>query len=213
MKKETPIQISYNSLLIIIINVGGQIKFITEPFAKLLGYSVDELIGQDVNRLFKRDDLSNLETLIKTIDGSPSLDFHNFDSLIVTNSDESIDLNLQIIQLSNHYLNNFSYVILSDNIIYRKFVRQVFEKSKHDLQEIYNLSNELILVLNSEKKVIYTNNKWEENFGIKATTDAAISLETLFDIEVVSEFVQALDTLSEVNSFSKIGRASCRERV
>ncbi len=204
MKKETPIQISYNSLLIIIINVGGQIKFITEPFAKLLGYNVDDLIGSDVSKLFKKNDLTNLEKLIKNIDGSPNLDFHNFDSLIVNNSDESIDLNLQIIQLSNHYLNNFSYVILSDNVIYRKFVHQVFEKSKHDLQEIYNLSNELILVLSSERKIIFANNKWVENFGFKATSDSTLSLESLFDFEVVSEFAKALDSLNETNSFSRI---------
>ncbi len=204
MKKNTPIQISYNSLLIIIINSSGLIKFVTKPFAKLLGYSINDLIGSDIKKLFKKKELQDLKRLIHSLDGAPSLKFHDLNSLIVTNSNESVDLDLQVIQLSNHYLNNFSYVILSDNIIYRSFVQHVFEKSKHDLQKIYDISNELILVLNSDRKVIYTNNKWEENFGFKGTNDSDIYLDSLFNNEAVSNFTKSLDTLSESNNFSKL---------
>ncbi len=204
MKKNTPIQISYNNLLIIIINSKRKIKFITEPFATLLGYDVGELIDIDIDGFFKKRDINTLKSIIDSIDGAPSVEFHDFKSLIITKTNNSIDLDLQIIQLRNHFLNNFSYVILSNNIIYRKFVKQIFEKSNHDLQKIYSLSNELIIVLNSTRNIIYANNKWEENFGIKAIDNKEIPLADLFDAEVVSTFRESLDQLSKTNSYTNI---------
>jgi len=204
LNKETPIQISYNNLLIVIVNINGQIKFITQPMANLLGYSVDDLIGGDINKLFSDTDIVKIKNLVTSLNHSDNLDFHNIDSLMISKNDESIDLDLQVIQLKNNYLNNYSYVILSDNIIYRKFVREVFKKSKHDLQKIYSISNELVFVLNSKRDLIFANNNWEKNFGIKSTKNSIISLDTFFDSDVIKELSNSLDELSINTNYSKV---------
>ena len=204
MTKETPIQISYTNLLIIVINSEGQIRFVTKPMAVLLGYSIDDLIGSDINRLFSTTDLNKLEKLIRFLDESDNLEFQDFQSLITTESNDSIDLNLKVIQLKNNFLDNYSYAILSDNIIYRNFIKKSFQTSKHNLREIYKIANELIIVLDISKKVIHLNNKWLSDFGFINNENSKIELNSLFDTKITNEINQALESLSELKSFSRL---------
>lgn len=204
MTQETPIQISYTNLLIIIINSEGQIRFVTKPMAVLLGYSIDDLIGSDINRLFTTTDINRLEKLINFLDESDNLEFQDFQSLIVTKSDDNIDLNLKVIQLKNNFLDSYSYAILSDNIIYRNFIKKAFQTSKHNLREIYKIANELILILNLSKNIIHINNKWQENFGFENNDNKKITLAELFDSQVVFEITESLENLNLENSFKRL---------
>lgn len=204
MEKETPIQISYTNLLTLIINPDGQIRFITKPLATLLGYEIKDLIGSDINKLFDTNELNKLEKLVSYINTSENLEFQDFPSLIITKSNQSLDLNLKVIQLKNNFLDNYSYAILSDNIIYRNFIKKIFQTSKHNLREIYQIANELILILNINKKVIHINNKWQANFGFNNPNSSEISLESLFEKNVVDQITQSIDNLSIEKSFSRL---------
>jgi PAS domain S-box-containing protein len=204
LTKETPIQISYTNLLIILINSDGQIRFVTKPLANLLGYSIDNLIGSDINRLFKNTDLKKLEKLIGFLNDSDNLEFQDFRPLILTKSQDSIDLNLKVIQLKNNFLDNYSYAILSDNIIYRNFVKKVFENSKHNLREIYKIANELIFILDINKNVIHINNKWQSNFGFKESSNRKTKLDKLFDFETVKIIENTLSNLNDKTSFKRL---------
>ena len=203
-QKETPIHISYTNLLILIINSEGQIRFVTKPLATLLGYNINELIGSDINTLFGESELKILEKLVGYINTSENLEFQDFPSLILSKSKEKLDLNLKVIQLKNNFLDNYSYAILSDNIIYRNSIKQILESSKHNLRDIYSIAKELILILDVNKKLIHINQKWLLNLGLKSIPKTGIGLENLFNKEVVQTMITSLDLLDATNTFQRL---------
>ncbi|VAW28429.1 Aerobic respiration control sensor protein ArcB, partial [hydrothermal vent metagenome] len=200
MEKETPIHISYTNLLTLIINPEGQIRFVTKPLATLLGYSIAELIGSDVNILFKPKELKKLEALISSINLSENLEFQEFPALIQPKSAQNLDLNLKVVQLKNSFLNTYSYAILSDNIIYRNFVKKILDKSNHSLKELYKIANELILILDIRKKIIYINDKWRNNLGFEDMPEGGLELTTLIEEEASAAMLEALEKLDEKHS-------------
>lgn len=204
MEKEIPIHISYTNLLILIINSEGQIRFVTKPLATLLGYKIEELIGQDINTLFDKNELRKLEELVGFINTSENLEFQDFPSLILSKSNENLDLNLKVIQLKNNFLGNYSYAILSDNIIYRNFIKHILESSKHNLRDIYSIAKELIIILDINKNLIHVNKKWLSIFGIKEVPESGLTLDTLFDSEVVQTLINSLDLLDSKNSIQRL---------
>ena len=187
MEKEIPIHISYTNLLTLIINSEGQIRFVTKPMASLLGYTIEELIGSDISKLFAQSELKKLENLVSTTNHKENFELQDFPSFILTKSARSLDLNLKVVQLKNNFLNSFSYAILSDNIIYRNFVSKIFESSKHNLRELYKIANEFIFILTIDRNVVYINKKWKSNFGINQSLESSQTIESLFDQEFASK--------------------------
>ncbi|MCF6353235.1 MAG: PAS domain S-box protein [Cyclobacteriaceae bacterium] len=204
MKKEAPIQISYTNLLSLIINPDGQIRFITKPMASLLGYTIEELIGININKLFEADELKKLKNLISTINDLENLEFLNFPSLILTKTNTSLDLNLKVIQLKNNLLNNYAYAILSDNTIYRNFVKKVLKSSKHNLQELYKIANELIFILDINKNIIFLSEKWQSNLGINISLKSKQTLDTLFNQKLTNTIKEELQKLTLESSIKRL---------
>ncbi|MCF6360307.1 MAG: PAS domain S-box protein [Cyclobacteriaceae bacterium] len=187
-----------------IINSEGQIRFVTKPLATLLGYNIEDLIGKDINILFKPKELKKLEKLVGFIDTAENLDFQDFPFLIQPKSTQSLDLNLKVIQLKNSFLNTYYYAILSDNIIYRNFIKKKFDTSNHSLKELYKIANELIIILDISKQVIHVNEKWKESLGYVDTPEASFSLATLIGEEASSIISESLGQLSTKNSFNRL---------
>lgn len=204
MEKETPIHISYTNLLTLIINSEGQIRFVTKPMATLLGYSIEELIGADINILFKPNELTKLESLVSSINSSENLEFQEFPALIQPKSTKSLDLNLKVVQLKNSFLNAYSYAILSDNIIYRNFVKKIFKESNHSIRELYKIANELILILNIDKKVIHINKKWQVNLGFKDLPKEGLPLSEFIEEDAFHTFNESLNKLTGKKSFTRL---------
>ncbi len=204
MEKEIPIHISYTNLLAIVINPDGQIRFIAKPFATLLGYEIEELIGSDVKKIFATKELIKLKKLLGFLNKKENLEFQDFPFLIKTKLNQPLDLNLKVIQLKNNFLGDYSYAIISDNIIYQNSIKQIFQQTKHNLSQIYKVANELILILNLKKQIIYFNNKWQSNFGFNNEINSNKSLNKLFKKEVVEKIVSQLDLLTVKNSFCKL---------
>ncbi len=204
MKKEAPIQISYTNLLTLIINPDGQIRFVTKPLATLLGYTIEELIGSDIDLLFEANELKKLKTLVGKIDTAKNLAFQNFPYLISSKSAQKLDLSLKVIQLKNGFLNTFSYAILSDNVIYRNFVKKTFEASDHSLKELYKVANELIIILDINKKIIHLNEKWQKNLGFENLHVEGLGLRDLIEEEASRTILESLENLSIKNSFTKL---------
>ncbi len=204
MEKETPIHISYTNLLALIINPEGQIRFVTKPLATLLGYGIEELIDRDVSLLFNPDELKKLESLIGSINSSENIEFQEFPALIQSKSIQYLDLNLKVVQLKNSFLNAYSYAILSDNIIYRNFVKKILDASNHSLKELYKVANELVLILDIHKKVIYINEKWRKKLGFKNLPDGGLELVALFEEKVSSTMLNALEKLDAKHSITRL---------
>ena len=204
MLQETPIQISYTNLLALIINAKGNIRFVTKPMATLLGYSIEELIGIDINQLFHQRELLQLKELITGLNKTATRTFQDFPSNMKTKHGQMLDLNLKIIQLNNSFLEEYSYVVLSDNVIYRNFVKQVFEASDHQIKELYNIANEMVMILNKHQQIVYLNEKWQQKLDINILPDNTYKLSEIFDKETSHSLEQAIQKADNQPHISRL---------
>ncbi len=204
MEKEAPIQISYTNLLTLIINTDGKIRFITKPMALLLGFEIDELIGRDISLLFEANEIKKLESLVQSIDTAENLDFHDFPALILSKTSKPLELNLKIIQIKNSFLNAYSYAILSDNIIYRNSVSEIFSISNHSIKELYEIANEAILILDIHKNISHLNKRWKSKLGFKEVQIKGLPLEELIGFNAAHTLNEELKKLDSDNPFIKL---------
>ncbi|MCB0496045.1 MAG: PAS domain S-box protein [Cyclobacteriaceae bacterium] len=201
MEREVSTPISYTSLLALMVNPDGVINFVTQPMAQILGYKVAELIGQNVlNCLIADKEKSNVSKLIL----AEQSQIISLNTSLISKQNEPIDLRLQLISLKNNLLNEHKTVFVSDNIIFGSIIKKALDKRKNELFELFDLTEELIVILNSRKEIVYTNPSWDSKLGQGCNKKGIRNFENCFEKQSALSLYNSLEKLNSQNRFTNI---------
>ena len=199
--KRTTIPINYTSLLALMVDPKGIIRFVTKPMAQILGYSITDLIGKNfLNELITEGERESSANEINHIQEK----IVNFNKPLLSRENELIDFRLQLVTVKNNFLNTYNTVLVSDNIIYGNLIKNALSAPQNNLRELFELANELIILLNSEKEIVYTNPRWKEKIGFLNKIGTAHNLEVCFDENNRLVLENALNKLNKQSNSESI---------
>lgn len=148
------------------VNSDGIIRFITKPMANILGYTIQEMVGQNVlDQLITKSERKNSQKILNKANQINYGEFIDFDFKLLTKQGDSYDLKVKLVRLKNDFLDSYNIALISDNIVYGKVIEKALIESQGKLDELYELADELILFLDSSRSIIYSNKTFNSKFG------------------------------------------------
>ena len=185
--------ISYSNLLALMVNPDGIIRFVTKPMAHILGYSVDEMVGKNVLRLLiPKIEQGNATKIIR----EHHAQIKEFGAPFLHKENKPVDLRLQTVSLKNDFLDTHNTVFVSDDIVFGNVIRKILNKPDNNLKELFELSEELIVLFDPKTNLIYANPSWVGKIGPDQNNQETKNLPQFLDQQTKGTLEKAFKKLT-----------------
>lgn len=186
--------------LAIIISRKGMIKFVTYELAMLLGYSINELLGQNAIKLLvddteAEDRLTQLDFIYK----QESL-IEAFDITIKSKHGTPINFRFNILKLESTEGSTEDLALVGDNLAKTKKFKAELSSEQKQVEQILESTREFVIIIDKNETLSMVNEVARRKLGFKA----GISLREILDPSDVRHTTSFLNSLSNISSTSNI---------
>jgi len=152
-------------LLAMTFDVTGHITYVNDALLEHTQHTREEVIGQDVvdimvPKMAKNEERQRLQRVLR--EGRLTT---NFEGVLMRADGTPLTLRFMSVTMTNHQGGRDSVTVVGENITEKRRVRLELERSNAQLKELFDNSNDLIMIFSLRGPLLFVNRAWKEKMG------------------------------------------------
>ncbi len=199
-ERKLSIIFEYSHIGISLSDENGNIQYMNPAFCQLLGYQPDQAIGQNFRIFTDPDDVESEIKIIHKLRNRET-DSVSFEKKYIRHSGLEIWVQMQVSCFRDIHGNITNFIAIIEDISERKKSIDLLKASEEKFRNIFNTSNDAILITDTKGNILEVNNITIEHSGYPLDVLKKLNIVEMVDINDREPIKHQLENIKDQKGF------------